>query len=170
MNELGTFVEHDGRPAIRFTRTYGHPIERIWRAVTEPSELATWFPSAVTIEPRVGGIITFSFDPNMPDDSGTVLAYEPPTRFGFTWDGDEVHFLLATVGENTELTLINVLATRDTASRNAAGWSVCLAELDKNLAGSATDGPHSEAAEPWEPIYDAYVASGMPHGAEIPNG
>ena len=50
------------------------------------------------------------------------------------------------------LTLLNVLEARDTAARNAAGWTVCLAELEKHLCGDPGDGPHSAAAEPWREL------------------
>lgn len=30
----------DGRPALVFERYLAHPVERVWRAVTEPRELA----------------------------------------------------------------------------------------------------------------------------------
>ena len=33
----------DGRPALRFERRLKHSVERVWRAVTEPAELARWF-------------------------------------------------------------------------------------------------------------------------------
>jgi hypothetical protein len=29
---LGTYVERDGRPAVRLLRTYPHPIDRVWAA------------------------------------------------------------------------------------------------------------------------------------------
>lgn len=167
--DRGTYIEYDGRPAVRFQRTYPHPIERVWAAVTEPDELSHWFPCAVQMEPRAGGTIEFSDDPNMQPRSGTVLVFDPPRRFAFSWAGDELHFGLAAVGNSDcRLTLINILEARNTAARNAAGWTVCLAELDKHLRGAAADGPHSDTAEPWRGHYDAYVADGMPSGAEIP--
>jgi hypothetical protein len=61
-----------------------------------------------------------------------------------------------------------VLEARDTAARSAAGWSVCLAELDKHVSGTGAGGPHSDTAEPWRPYYDAYAGDGMPSGAAIP--
>lgn len=37
-------LEHDdGRPVLRFTRRLDHPVDRVWRAVTTPDELAAWF-------------------------------------------------------------------------------------------------------------------------------
>jgi len=169
MTDRGTFVDVDGRPAVRFERTYPHPPERVWAAITEPGELAHWFPSAVSLEPRVGGTATFTADPNTEDESGSVLAFDPPRRLAYTWGGDELHFSLEPTGAGgCTLTLVNVLETRDAAARNAAGWTVCLAELGKHVSGAVADGPHSATAEPWEPVYDEYVAAGMPAGAPIP--
>ncbi len=166
---LGTLIDHEGRPAVRFQREYPHPVERVWAAVSEPDGLAHWFPSQVKIEPAVGGTVEFSGDPHLPPTTGTVLRYQPPTALAFTWADDELHFdLTPTFEGGCTLTLTNVLSARDTSARNAAGWTVCLAELDKHLEGRETSGPHSGDTEPWQPIYDAYVESGMPHGAVIP--
>jgi uncharacterized protein YndB with AHSA1/START domain len=170
MTDRGTYVEHEGRPAVRFTRRYPHPAERVWAAVSEPAGLRHWFPSRVELEPRAGGRIAFRDDPNLPvETSGTVLAYDPPRRLAFTWGGDELHLTVEPDGEGAcTLTLLNVLEARDTAARNAAGWAVCLAELDKYMRDGAADGPHSTGAEPWARHYAAYVAAGVPSGAPIP--
>ena len=167
-DDRGTYIEHDGRPAVRFRRRYPHPVERVWSAVSTPAELRHWFPSSVELEPTVGGAIHFADDPHMEPTTGTVLAFEPPRRLAFTWGDDELHLSLAALPEGgTELTLINVLEARDTAARNAAGWHACLHVLDRHLAGAETDGPHG-SSEDWQPVYEAYVADGLPSGAPIP--
>lgn len=166
--DLGTYLEYDGRPAIRFERTYPHQIERVWSAVTDPAELTTWFPSSVRMDSHVGGTIEFSDDPNLEPSAGCILAYDPPHRLGYTWGGDELHFWLDRTSDGCTLTLINVLEARDTASRNATGWTVCLDELEKHIVGIPSAGPHGDTATAFEPIYEEYVASGMPHGAAIP--
>ncbi len=169
-SDLGTYIRHEGRPAVRFVRTYAHPIERVWTAVSDPAELEHWFPSSVTLEPRTGGAITFSGDPYATDVSGVVLAYDPPRRLAFTWYEDEVHLLLEPVDDGScRLTLINVLDDEKAAARNASGWAVCLAELRKAVDGTPGAGPHSDETEPWEPIYDAHIRAGLPYGAEIPD-
>jgi uncharacterized protein YndB with AHSA1/START domain len=161
--DLGSHVRHDGRDAVRFERTYAHPIERVWQSVSDPDELVAWFPSKVSIEPRVGGTIAFSGDPNLADQTGQVLAYDPPHRLAFTWGPDELHLELTAVDDqHCRLVLINVLGDRSAASRNAAGWSLCLAALQANLDATAIDGTS------WRAYYDAYVASGMPSGAPFP--
>ena len=48
----GTYLELDGRPALRFERSIPHSVERVWRAITEPGEMGQWFPAAVEYEPR----------------------------------------------------------------------------------------------------------------------
>jgi uncharacterized protein YndB with AHSA1/START domain len=169
VTDLGTSIDVDGRPAVRFMRTFAHPIDRVWSAVTAPEELVRWFPAHVDIELRVAGDITFSGDPHVEDRPGTVLVCDPPHHLGFTWGDDELYFDLEDVGDGyCRFTLTNVLSTADAAARNAAGWSVCLGELDKHMAGEHAGGPHSESARPWRPLYDAYRAAGMASGADIP--
>jgi uncharacterized protein YndB with AHSA1/START domain len=169
MMDRGTFVDFDGRPAVRFERTYPHPPERVWSAITEPGELARWFPAKVSLEPRVGGAIEFTDDPNVAPRSGTILEFDPPRLLAYTWGSDELHFRLEPTGTGgCTLTFVNVLEARNSAARNAAGWTVCLAELDKHVDGAVADGPHSATAEPWEPHHNEYVSAGMPAGAPIP--
>ncbi|MEU6746419.1 SRPBCC family protein [Spirillospora sp. NPDC046719] len=162
----GGYLEIGGRPAVRFERIYDHPVERVWRMVGDPAELAHWFPAPkITIDPVPGGEITFSGDPNMPDatSSGRIIDFDPPRRLAFSWGGDELHFDLEPLdGGRTRFVLTNILEARDTAARNAAGWDVCLAALDALAGGRAAEQPA------WQPKYDAYVAAGLPSGAPIP--
>jgi uncharacterized protein YndB with AHSA1/START domain len=161
--DLGSYLEVDGRPAVRFERTYRHPIDRVWQSVSEPDLLAAWFPSKVTIEPRVGGTVEFSGDPNVGDTTGVVLAYDPPRRLAFTWGGDEIHLELSAVDDgHCRLVLINVLEDRSAAARNGAGWNVCLAALEADL----DETPPDDTA--WRAYYDAYLADGVPSGAPFP--
>ena len=48
----------DGRPALVFERHLAHSVERVWRAVTEPEELARWFVAPVDWRPEVGAGFT----------------------------------------------------------------------------------------------------------------
>ncbi len=166
----GTYLTlDDGRSAVRFSRTYDHPVERVWRFVTDADELAQWFPSRAEIELRPGGTITFSGDPNMPESTGRVIAVDPPRHLSFEWGGDELHFDLEPVDDGrTRFTLTNVLVAENTAARNGAGWEVCLAALDAKARGERFDGPHAGVQAPWKEFYDGYVAAGVPSGAPVP--
>ncbi|SNX65697.1 uncharacterized protein YndB with AHSA1/START domain [Streptomyces sp. TLI_55] len=160
----GTYLTlDDGRPAVRFSRTYAHPIDRVWRFVTDADELAHWFPSRAEIDLRPGGEIKFSGDPNMPESTGRVLAVEAPRHLSFAWGDDELRFDLEELGDkSTRFTLTNVLSEANTAARNGAGWEVCLAALERHADGS----PGSQA--PWKEFYEGYVAAGVPSGAPVP--
>ncbi|MEU6318544.1 SRPBCC family protein [Streptomyces sp. NPDC047009] len=166
----GTYVSlDDGRPAVRFTRVYDHPAARVWRFVTDPDELAQWFPSRAEFDLRPGGTVRFSGDPNMPESTGTVLAVEAPRHLSFEWGGDELHFDLEELdGERTRFTLTNVLGARNTAARNGAGWEVCLSALDAKARGERFEGPHAGMSAPWKEYYEGYIKAGIPSGAPVP--
>lgn len=167
MKDLGTYVDLDGRPAVRFQRDYPYALDRLWRAVTDSAELAHWFPSKVSYEPRVGGAIEFTGDPYAEDVTGQVLVWDPPHRFAFSWGPDEIHLELTPTEQGCRMVLVNVLDEEETAARNAAGWYVCLDELDNWVNGRPSDGPHSSDVA-FEPIYEAHRDAGLPSGAEIP--
>lgn len=168
MTDLGTHIEYDGRPAVRFERTFRHPVERVWRAISDPAELPSWFPSQVEYEPEVGSPMKFTGDPHAPATEGRLLAWDPPRHLAFSWGPDELHLTLEEVDGGCRFELVNVLSDPDAAARNAAGWHVCLDELEKAVRGERTDGPHAETATEWQPLYDAYVDAGLPHGASVP--
>ena len=69
-----------GRACIRFERHLAHPVERVWRAVTDPAA-GFWQPCQMTIDPRVGGAITIDFgecDVISEPSSGEISAWDPP--------------------------------------------------------------------------------------------
>ena len=47
----------DDRPALRIERRLGHSVERVWRAVTAPDELARWFVAEVPWTPEEGDVL-----------------------------------------------------------------------------------------------------------------
>ncbi|PWI13722.1 toxin [Streptomyces sp. Act143] len=161
----GTYLTlADGRPAVRFSRTYDHPVDRVWRFVTDADELAHWFPSRAEIDLRPGGEVRFSGDPHMPESTGRVLAVDAPRHLSFAWGDDELRFDLEPLGEKTtRFTLTNVLSEANTAARNGAGWEVCLGALDRYADGTAT-----ATRAPWKVFYDAYVNADVPSGAPVP--
>jgi uncharacterized protein YndB with AHSA1/START domain len=164
MSTTGTYLEIEGRPALRFERRLPHPPSRVWTMLTEPDELATWFPARVHLDAwEVGRSVRFTFDGEDGETSGRVLAVEPVRRLALDWEGDELVFELAGTDEGTLLTFTTLLAERDTAARNAAGWDVCLDALT-----GTSDAPSSGRTPPWEERYQEYVAAGLPSGAAIP--
>ena len=89
MNE-GTLEHRGDRHVIRFHRRLGHPIERVWRAITEPDEMAKWL--AVTeLDLVEGGRVVLTWQ-NTDDEGntavarGTVSALDPPRLVEFDTD------------------------------------------------------------------------------------
>jgi uncharacterized protein YndB with AHSA1/START domain len=55
------------------------PIEAVWKAIADGEELTRWFVEEASVEPRVGGMITISWD-GEEKSSGTIEAWEPNTK------------------------------------------------------------------------------------------
>ena len=151
--DTGTYLEVDDRPAVRFERVYDHPVERVWEAISDPARDAALVPLPRGQPSTVAraGRSRSSGDPYAPEaKTSQVLVWEPPRRFSFEWEDDELHFTLTEVDEGCRLELVNILSKDGAAARNAAGWEICLEHLDRVVAGkweaSPTDG--SMAAVP----------------------
>ena len=68
----------DGRWTLTFVRRSPHPVEKVWRAITEPEHLAVWFPTTIDGERSAGSPLSFSFPmPEAPPMEGEVLAFDP---------------------------------------------------------------------------------------------
>jgi uncharacterized protein YndB with AHSA1/START domain len=167
----GTYETIENRPALRFERRLSHPVDVVWRAITQSDELEHWFPSRVEVdELGPGAEMTFRFEEMPVEDapmtmSGRVTDFDPPHRFAFTWGDDHLRFELEPVAGSEDACLLRLtvlLDARDKAARDGAGWHVCLDRLERRLAGS--DG----AAEDWRQRYEEYQRRGVPAGAPIP--
>lgn len=69
------------RWTIEYVHTYPHPVERVWRAITDPKEFGVWFIPG-KLDARVGG--AYEFETGDDGFKGAVLAIDPPhhIRFG----------------------------------------------------------------------------------------
>jgi uncharacterized protein YndB with AHSA1/START domain len=172
IRDAGTYLEIDGRAAVRFERVYRHSLQHVWRAVTDPAEMRHWFPSPeISYEPRVGGAMTLGGDPYAEGSStGKVLAWDPPHRFGFEWGPDELQLTLSETDGGCRLELVDYLSETGAAARNAAGWEVCLDELRKAVDGHAGAGPHSDETLDFRPLLERYRAEGLPDDGWLPDG
>jgi uncharacterized protein YndB with AHSA1/START domain len=68
--------------AVRFERMLPGPPERLWRYLTECTQIAAWFGDGGQIEPREGGAIRF-MDGHV---RGVVTQWKPPRRLAYTWN------------------------------------------------------------------------------------
>ena len=118
----GTLEQAGQRWRLRFTRDLDHPVPQVWRAVTEPAHLETWFPFRITGDWAVGSHLTFS-DPQsrVPDFTGEVLAFQPPALLEFRWGPDILRLEVAGRDTGCTLTLLHTFGEHGKAARDAAG-------------------------------------------------
>lgn len=154
---------------LTFELDYPISAQELWNYVSNPAQMKHWFPFAPRYEPVVGSPIYFSGDKYSPDFEGTILSYKEGEELAFDWGGSTLELFVKEESNGARIILIDHLITEQEAARNAAGWEQCLAELDKLVAGQPAQGPHDETAISWKPIYEAYLAAGFPHGAEVPD-
>ena len=169
---LDAVVTVDGRAAVRFERRLRHPVEAVWRAVTEPGELGHWFPAEVTADLRPGGAMSFRFrDDDAPPTEGRVTEYDPPRRFAFTWGGAVLRFELEPDdgGDACRLTFTAMPEEPEAAARDAAGWHVCLDVMERHLAGAPAEAPGGEPTDDWRRRYEEYAERRFPTGAPVPD-
>ena len=165
--DYGTLEQLDnGRWQLRFTRRLAHPLEKVWRAITEPEHLAHWFPTTIEGERAAGAPLRFSFrSGKAPAFEGEMLAYEPQSAVEFRWGPDVLRLELSREGDSTVLTLLDTLEDRGKGARDGAGWHVCLDNLVQHLTGQRTEDTESSTA--WRAVHPSYVERFGPEAATI---
>jgi uncharacterized protein YndB with AHSA1/START domain len=149
----GQLVETADGVGVRFVRRFTHPPERIWRAITDPQELAFWFPDTIEGEFAPGAEVRFpKFEEMGLDAVGKVTEFNPPRLLAYTWGTSTLRFELEPDGDGCRLTFTDTLPREETA-KNAAGWEVCLGNLEARLAGSEAP-PEPD----WTDLHEHYAA------------
>lgn len=162
---IGRLETSDRTWQLRFERLLRQEPARVWKALTEPDELATWFPDRIVVEEwRVGAKLEFQ-DANadiQPFD-GEVLAVEPNAFLEFRWGTDTIRFEIEKHGSGTRLILVDTIDELGKAARDGAGWHLCLDALEHALAGTVAP-PISQS---WSTVHSRYVQSFGPEASTI---
>jgi uncharacterized protein YndB with AHSA1/START domain len=162
----GTLERHGDRQVIRFERRLGHPVERVWRALTEPDEIAAWLALA-ELELREGGRVVLTWQ-NTDDEgntavaTGTVSALEPPRVIEFDTDiHGRLRWELTPDGDGTLLSFTaQARLPEEYELEVLSGWHIHLDHLEAVLDGGTIDWPSwSEVHKPdWDRIRAGYEA------------
>jgi uncharacterized protein YndB with AHSA1/START domain len=165
-DELGV-LERDGDVAVlRYRRHLAQPPVTVWRAMSEPAQLAGWFPTTIEGEQRPGASLQFAFrGVDMDPMAGVMLAFEPPALLELRWGDDTLRFELFEEGAGTRLDLTVRFGEVGKAARDGAGWHVCLARLVPVL--DASDLPAWEEDDGWRAIHPRYVSALGPEASRI---
>ena len=150
---------------LRFTRTLSHPVEKVWRAITEPEHLAHWFPTTIDGERSAGAPLRFAFPGGQwPPFEGEMLAYEPSSLMELRWGPDIVRLELAPTEGGTQLTLLDTLEERGKGARDGDGWHTCLDALEASL----DEQPAARAQmDRWQEVHAGYIERFGPAAATI---
>jgi uncharacterized protein YndB with AHSA1/START domain len=142
--EAGTFT-------VRRTIRIAAPIEKVWRAVTEPEHISLWFGRTVLDGEGVGAQGIMSFD-GYGDVPIRVEAIDAPHTVTYRWGNDDAlgrlpdavdedtstvfSFTLEPVGDGTQLTVVETGfdRTSDPAANMASHGEGWVSELDKLVA------------------------------------
>jgi uncharacterized protein YndB with AHSA1/START domain len=160
-----TFTPGEREATIRIERRFGHPPERVWRAVSEPAGLATWFPATVEIDLRIGGRVTFSFG-----GDGEVTDLDPPRLLAFTWSGEHLRFDLEPDGDGTRFRLTHTFPDREAGASSAAGWQACVVALGRSLDGLAPQPFDPDAVRAEHERFLAEFGLAAPVAERVPDG
>jgi uncharacterized protein YndB with AHSA1/START domain len=129
----------------------------VWRAITEPENLAYWFPTTIEGERAAGARLRFAFSAGeAPPFEGEMTTYEPLSLMEFRWGSDLVRFELRPVEQGTELTLLDTLDELGKAARDGTGWHTSLDALERGLRGEAKA---RDALGRWHELHSHYVES-----------
>ena len=79
----GTYLEVDGRPAVRFERIYPQSVERVWQAISEPAEIdRRHVVAGGDAHAQVAAPFDGSDSADVGDDAGE---HGPPNQFRTRW-------------------------------------------------------------------------------------
>jgi hypothetical protein len=126
-------ILQDG-PRLTLERRYQYPVERVWKAITDPRELSHWFP---------------------PGEDLQVTESDPPRLLAGTWYGDQLRFELNPDGDGCVLKFSHAFAGREKAARDAAGWDSCFARFAALLAGEPMT--ESDSLQVWPETHERYA-------------
>lgn len=156
---VGTIEQTAERVTFRYERHLSHPIDLVWKAITDPAEMERWLGQRPEIDLQPGGRYV-SYHATGDRVVDRILRLEPPTLFEHTfWEHVNptavVTWRLTPSKEGCVLVLTHSLAIADVRtaaatvargddfrqilSRNGAGWHRLLDKLEGALSGQSAD-------------------------------
>jgi uncharacterized protein YndB with AHSA1/START domain len=134
----GAEVRKDAdRWTLVLVRDLKHPPTKVWRALTDPANLAEWAPfDADRNLGTVGPAKLSTVGAPKPQVSETqVKRAEAPRLLEYSWGGNDMRWELEPQGAGTRLTLWHNI-DKGFISMGAAGWHICFDVLEQLLAGA----------------------------------
>src|SRR5918994_5704477 len=140
LDSKGTVTIEGEYATLRYERRLSHPREVVWKAITEPKELAGWMNTKAVIDGSNGGTIDFVNTVSGFHTTGRILSWNPKRVFEHEWhiapnpslpDGELeaiIRWELKQDGDSNDTLLIltHSRLTKLTSLRFAPGWHAYL--------------------------------------------
>jgi uncharacterized protein YndB with AHSA1/START domain len=151
---MGTIERTEDGATVRFERHFPAPPSAVWRALTDPQELAQWLADA-DVDLRIGGAIQVRFDDGTMN--GVVTDLQVEAVLAYSWHEQEsneshVRWELEPTSEGTTLRLTHVKLAPRSAPGFGAGWHHHLDRLEGVVAGQPLEWSW-KTFEELEPLY-----------------
>lgn len=120
-----------GRPTVLIERELPHPIERVWRAVTDPGEHERWFVERIDWTPALGETLDASGQPVR------VTRLQEPSFIAWEWGEERYRIELASTDDGgTRMRFQHAFVEAAGPDReHAIGWQIYLGRLSAHLNG-----------------------------------
>lgn len=156
---FGTFTRDGEEIDVRFERFYPHPVDKVWRALTDPARLADWMGESM-VDPRVGGRIEVMIgSPGVA--TGEIRVWDPPHVLEFTWDNMDSHgaiirYEMKADGQGTRMVFTHSHMPYTSSALMLPGWHVFFDRLGQALVGVEPGGiPWRDS---WSEMQKRYLA------------
>ena len=139
-------------------RELRHSPEKVWQALTDPTQLREWAPYDADRSLAAVGPVKLSTVGTPQVSETTVKRAEASRLLEFSWGGN-LRWELEPLGSGTRLTLWHNIDHRFIAW-GAAGWHICLDVLDHALAGQPIGrmvGPEVMKFAGWQRLSGEYA-------------
>jgi uncharacterized protein YndB with AHSA1/START domain len=136
--------------AIRQHINIAVPVRTVWRAITTPDGLSSWWADEARIEARAGGrvvVVTEGDDGEPVEERGMLHRIQPTRVMEIAWDsnspaatrGTRIMFQVARSGEETRLRVVHsgagVLDDDEARAEIEKDWKRALLALRSSLEG-----------------------------------
>jgi uncharacterized protein YndB with AHSA1/START domain len=146
---------------VTFERTSKHSASRLWTAITNPDQVASWMGAPAKVDLRVGGRYLIDFHGNEDDDDrldGIIVRVEHERKLGYLWGWSYAEWVIEDDGDGCRYTFVhNGLTDRgEDADEEGlpAGWHGFLDRLHEHLDGvSRTEAQHTARWHALKPAY-----------------
>ena len=172
LDGAGTLTRTGSGYTVRFVRHYPRPVEDLWRAISAPEGLDTWYPTKLRTDGVVGNLVEETFE--SPDGAGpepappgVLTAYDPPNVFEYRVDGPDKAPHAGMLGVQTirmearrgatedesVITFTHLVETLQTALDVLSGWHYCLEFLALEMGQKGE--PTKESLERFKDYYES---------------